>query len=177
VGKRLGTRISTRVGQKVMMTTRIRCSQYRANTSPITSFSLPCRNRKQETMCDRLKQRLKHDPPGNGRAYAHAQKTWLLGVYQSLTRTRFFSSFVFYESDPLLSTRTVRTLSPSPVTALAPLPRTTLPPARVKKFLANALALHGESKRASKYSPRWERRPRTLNISCILSSLNSPFLP
>jgi hypothetical protein len=116
-------------------------------------------------------------PPGK-RQDVHARaKDVVVGWVPISHLNTGFLFFLFYESDPLLSTRTVRTLSSSPATAHLPLPRTTLPPPRVKKFLENALALHGTSKRVSKLSPRWERRPRTLNISCGYPSLNSTFPP
>src|SRR5260221_10385795 len=62
----------------------------RANTSQIISLLGPFRNRK--TLCDRLKQRSKHDPLENGNRCGHAQKTWSLGAYQSLTSAFSFCS-------------------------------------------------------------------------------------
>ena len=68
---------------------------------------------------------------------------------------------LFYESDSFLSTRTVRTLSSSPASARLKSRGTTLPPARINKFLANALGFKRNSNTASTFPPRWERRPCT----------------
>ena len=101
--------------------------------------------------------------PLNTRQYVHARaKDVAVGWVPISHSNAVFLFFLFYESDLLCSTRTVRTLSSFPVRAPVPLPGMTLPPARIKKFLTNALALHGAGKRVSKLSPRWERRPRTL---------------
>jgi hypothetical protein len=64
-----------------------------------------------------------------------------------------------------LSTRTVRTLSSSPAGAHVQSQRTTLRPARINNFLANALKLQGKSKKIPPRASRWERRPCT---SCIM---------
>ncbi|KAI9438498.1 hypothetical protein H4582DRAFT_173108 [Lactarius indigo] len=65
--------------------------------------------------------------------------------------------------DVVVGTRTLRTLS-SPVSTPLPAPGATVAPPRVKKFLANALALQGSKKRNSKLSLRWERRPSHLGV-------------
>jgi hypothetical protein len=72
---------------------------------------------------------------------------------------------LFYESDPFLSTRTVRTLLSSPTSAHVQSQGTTQRPARIGKFLASALRLEGKSKKISQRASRWERRPCT---SCIM---------
>ncbi len=81
---------------------------------------------------------------------------------------------LFYESDPFLSTRTVRTLSSSPASARLQSPGTTLPHARINNFVENALGLKRRSNRVSTFAPRWERRPCTSYMSCESSSLNRP---
>jgi hypothetical protein len=68
---------------------------------------------------------------------------------------------LFYESDPFLSTRTVRTLSSSPTGARLVSRGTTLPPARINKFLTNALGFKRKGNTVSTFPPRWERRPCT----------------
>ncbi|KAH9003288.1 hypothetical protein EDB86DRAFT_2826470 [Lactarius hatsudake] len=65
--------------------------------------------------------------------------------------------------DVVVGTRTLRTLS-SPASTPLPAPGTTVAPPRIKKFLANALALQGSGKRNSKLSLRWERRPSHLGV-------------
>jgi len=71
---------------------------------------------------------------------------------------------LFYESDPFLSTRTIRTLSSSPASARLESRGTTLPPARINNFLANALGFKRKSNTVSTFPPRWERRPCTSYI-------------
>ncbi|KAI0266454.1 hypothetical protein BC834DRAFT_843066 [Gloeopeniophorella convolvens] len=66
--------------------------------------------------------------------------------------------------DVVLGSRTVRTLSPSSAGAPTPASGTTAPPARVNKFLANALALKSVTKKNSKVPPRWERRAPHLGV-------------
>ncbi|KAH9029383.1 hypothetical protein EDB84DRAFT_1562849 [Lactarius hengduanensis] len=65
--------------------------------------------------------------------------------------------------DVVVGTRTLRTLS-SPASTPLPAPGATVAPPRIKKFLANALALHRSGKRNSKLSLRWERRPSHLGV-------------
>ncbi|KAH9055130.1 hypothetical protein EDB83DRAFT_2521340 [Lactarius deliciosus] len=65
--------------------------------------------------------------------------------------------------DVVVGTRTLRTLS-SPASTPLPAPGATVAPPRIKKFLANALALQGAGKRNSKHSLRWERRPSHLGV-------------
>jgi len=71
---------------------------------------------------------------------------------------------LFYESDLFLSTRTVRTLSSSPASARLVSRGTILPPARINKFLANALGFKRKSNTVPTFPPRWERRPCTSYI-------------
>ncbi|KAI9457645.1 hypothetical protein BJY52DRAFT_1272088 [Lactarius psammicola] len=66
--------------------------------------------------------------------------------------------------DVVIGTRTLRTLSSSPASTPLPAPGATVAPPRIKKFLANALALQGPGKRNSKSSLRWERRPSHLGV-------------
>ncbi|KAH9991954.1 hypothetical protein BJV74DRAFT_884738 [Russula compacta] len=82
-------------------------------------------------------------------------------------RLNVFFKFLFapfYESDTFLSTRTVRTLLSSPVSERLQSRGTTLPPARIDKFLANALGLEGKPKRNSTLGSRWQRRPSHLGV-------------
>src|SRR6266567_2550526 len=102
-------------------------------------------------MCEYLKQRLRHDPLENGTPYGHAEKTWLLGGYQSLTAIFSFCFLRSMNLTPSLSTRTVRTLSSSPASVHVQSQGTTLRPAHIDKFLTNALRLGGKDK---KISPR-----------------------
>jgi len=85
----------------------------------------------------------------------------------SISHSNILSLFpLFYESNPFLSTRTVRTLSSPPTSAHVQSQGTTLPPARINKFLTNALRLGGKDKKISPRAStsRWERRPRTSSI-------------
>jgi len=66
--------------------------------------------------------------------------------------------------DVVVGTRTVRTLSSSPASARLDSRGTTLPPARINKFLANALGFKRKSNTVSTFPPRWERRPSHLGV-------------
>ena len=84
---------------------------------------------------------------------------------------------LFYESNPFLSTRTVRTLSSSPASARLESRGTTLPPARVNKFLANALGFKRKSDTVSTFPPRWERRPCTSYVCPTVQMLVAESTP
>jgi hypothetical protein len=87
------------------------------------------------------------------------------GRWVGISIISFQHSLPVPESDPFFSTRTVRTLSSSPASSHVQSQGTTLQPARINNFLANALKLQGKSKKISPRASRWERRPCT---SCIM---------
>lgn len=79
--------------------------------------------------------------------------------------SNIFLFLPFYESDFFPSTRTVRTLLSSPASVRVQSQGTTSRPARIDKFLTNALRLEGKNKKIPPRASRWERRPC---MSCII---------
>lgn len=87
--------------------------------------------------------------------------------------SNIFLFLLFYESDSFSSSRTLRTLISSPASVHVQSQGTALRPARIDKFLANALRLEGSSKKISPRASRWERRPCT---SCIIPAKSSSLI-
>ncbi|KAH9994615.1 hypothetical protein BJV77DRAFT_290720 [Russula vinacea] len=86
---------------------------------------------------------------------------------QTTLKTRDSRKWQFVKSRPkdvVVGTRTVRTLSSSPASSHVQSQGTTLQPARINNFLANALKLQGKSKKISPRASRWERRPSHLGV-------------
>ncbi|KAH9960605.1 hypothetical protein BC827DRAFT_378414 [Russula dissimulans] len=82
-----------------------------------------------------------------------------------LPRSRKRRSVQACTKDVVVGTRTVRTSFLSfPANTRSQSSGTTLPPARINKFLANALGLKARNKRISALAPRWERRPPHLGV-------------
>ena len=104
---------------------------------------------------------LKTRPSRNRQSVRPRTKDVVVGWVSIPHLSILFLFSLFYESNPFLSTRTVRTLSSSPASARLESRGTTLPPARVNKFLANALGFKRKSNTVSTFPPRWERCPCT----------------
>jgi len=65
----------------------------------------------------------------------------------------------------VIGTRAVRESSLSfPASTRSQSSGTTLPPAHINKFLANALGLKARNKRILSLGPQWERRPPHLGV-------------
>ena len=107
---------------------------------------------------------LKTRPSRNRQSVRAREKDVVVGWVSIPHFSILFLFPLFYESDPFLSTRTVRTLSSSPASARLESRGTTLPPARINKFLANALGFKRKSNTVSTFPHRWERRPCTSYI-------------
>ncbi|KAI9454191.1 hypothetical protein F5148DRAFT_1151771 [Russula earlei] len=86
---------------------------------------------------------------------------------QTMPKTRFSRkrrSAQACTKDVVVGIRTIRTLISFPKGTHSHPSGISLPPARINKFLANALGLKERSKRTPTFIPRWERRPPFLGV-------------
>ena len=113
----------------------------------------------------RLSQTTLKTQSSRKRRPVRARKTDVIVGWVSVSHSgNIFRSFRSMNLIPSPSSRTVRTLLSSPASVHVQSQGATLRPARIDKFLANALRLEGKSKKISPRASRWERRPCT---SCI----------